>query len=433
MDTFIFDMDGTIFDTESFYYQTWLDLGNIHGFSFGIEDKMNLSGKQNKEAVGYMVKNFQMSEDEAIALRVELNEMRDKRFKELDYSLKKEGLVEILDYLKKENKKIGLASSSIRPRIDFLVKREDVGEYFDTIISSDDIVKGKPDPEIFNLCMERLNVKKETTYILEDSLAGIKAAKASGAVAVLILDLDKSDEIKSHADLVFNSLLEFLDFIKKKEDEDRRDKIFKVKCPSCNKTFEKSLPTAIFRHMKSFNLLENNEIGQLSCPSCGHDFRLNYRFVYTDYDKKLMFINDPKLEKKINQLAFKSSLKLVGRLKDENIDTFLIRMTTNIEDLREKIRIFEKGKLDNIIELMKIVIRENPDFKINPKTIRGFFFESNDKFKIVTNSGIFEMDFVEEVYESFLDKYAPLIDEREVSLVDSTWAYDMINTKTLLK
>lgn len=433
MDTFIFDMDGTIFDTESFYYQTWLDLGNIHGFSFGIEDKMNLSGKQNKEAVGYMVKNFQMSEDEAIALRVELNEIRDKRFKELDYSLKKEGLVEILDYLKKENKKIGLASSSIRPRIDFLVKREDVGEYFDTIISSDDIVKGKPDPEIFNLCMERLNVKKETTYILEDSLAGIKAAKASGAVAVLILDLDKSDEIKSHADLVFNSLLEFLDFIKKKEDKDRRDKIFKVKCPSCNKTFEKSLPTAIFRHMKSFNLLENNEIGQLSCPSCAYDFRLNYRFVYTDYDKKLMFINDPKLEKKINQLAFKSSLKLVGRLKDENIDTFLIRMTTNIEDLREKIRIFEKGKLDNIIELMKIVIRENPDFKINPKTIRGFFFESNDKFKIVTNSGIFEMDFVEEVYESFLDKYAPLIDEREVSLVDSTWAYDMINTKTLLK
>lgn len=428
MDTFIFDMDGTIFDTESFYYQTWLDLAKIHGFSFGMEDKMYLSGKQNKEAISYMVKNFKMSEDEAIALRVELNEMRDERFKELSYSLKKEGLIELLDYLRKENKKIGLASSSIRSRIDFLLEREDVGSYFDNIVSSDDIVKGKPDPEIFNLSMEKLNARKETTYILEDSLAGIKAAKASGAVAVLILDLDKSDEIKSHADLVFNSLLEFLNFIKKKENEDTRDKIFKVKCPSCNKTFEKSLPTAIFRHMESFSLLENNEIGQITCPSCGHDFRLNYRFVYTDYEKKLMFINDPKFNKKINQLAFKSSLKLVDRLKGENIDGFLIRMTTNIDDLREKVRIFEKGKLDNIIELMKIVIKENPDFKIDPKSIRGFFFENNDKFKIITDSGAFEMDFVEEVYQSLLNKYGPLIDEREVSLVDKTWAYDMIKS-----
>lgn len=428
MNTFIFDMDGTIFNTESFYYETWLDLSKLHGFDFTFEDKMNLSGKQNKEAISYMVKNFHMSEDEAISLRAELNEMRDIRFKELDYSLKKEGLIKLLDYLKSKNKKIGLASSSIRSRIDFLVKREDVGEYFDTIISSDDIVKGKPDPEIFNLCMEKLNAKKETTYILEDSLSGIKAAKASGAVAVLILDLDKSDEIKSHADLVFNSLSEFLEFIKKKEDEDRRDKIFKLKCPSCKKTFEKSLPTAIFRHMDSFILLANNELGKITCPSCGHDFRLNYRFVYTDYEKKLMFINDPKFSKKINQLAFKSSLKLVDRLKGENIDGFLIRMTTNIDNLREKIRIFEKGKLDNIIELMKIAIKENKDFKIDPKSIRGFFFEENDKFKIITDGGVFEMDFVEEVYKSLLDKYGLIIDEREVSLVDSAWAYDMLKS-----
>lgn len=428
MNTFIFDMDGTIFDTESFYYETWLDLAKIHGFDFGIEDKMNLSGKQNKEAIAYMVKNFKMDEDKAISLRAELNQLRDDKFKTLDYSLKKEGLLEILSYLKKENKKIGLASSSIKSRINFLLDREGVGGFFDTIVSSDDIVKGKPDPEIFNLCMERLNSNKETTYIIEDSLAGIKAAKASGAVAVLILDLDKSDEIKSHADLVFNSLLDFLNFIKKNEIEDRRDKNFKINCPYCKTTFEKSLPTAILRHMESYNLLEDNKLDLVKCPSCGHEFRLNYRFAYTDYEKKLMFLNDPKFEKKINQLAFKSSLKLVDRIKGESMDGFIIRMTTNIEDLREKIRIYEDNKIDNIVELMKIVIKENPDFKVDTKSIKGFLYKNHNKFKIITNTGSYEMDFIEDLYKSLLDKYGDLIDEKEVSLVDKTWAYDMIKS-----
>ncbi|MSS77627.1 HAD-IA family hydrolase [Anaerococcus sp. WCA-380-WT-2B] len=428
MNTFIFDMDGTIFDTESFYYETWIDLAKIHGLDFGIEDKMNLSGKQNKEAIAYMVKNFKMDEDRAISLRAELNQLRDEKFKTLDYSLKKEGLLEILSYLKKENKKIGLASSSIKSRINFLLDREGVGGFFDTVISSDDIVKGKPDPEIFNLCMERLNSNKETTYIIEDSLAGIKAAKASGAVAVLILDLDKSDEIKSHADLVFNSLLDFLNFIKKNEIEDRRDKNFKINCPYCKTTFEKSLPTAILRHMESYNLLEDNKLDLVKCPSCGHEFRLNYRFAYTDYEKKLMFLNDPKFEKRINQLAFKSSLKLVDRIKGESMDGFIIRMTTNIEDLREKIRIYEDKKIDNIVELMKIVIKENPDFKVDTKSIKGFFYKNHNKFKIITNTGSYEMDFIEDLYKSLLDKYGDLIDEKEVSLVDKTWAYDMIKS-----
>lgn len=88
-------------------------------------------------------------------------------------------------------------------------------DYFEKIVSSDDITKGKPDPEIFNLAMEKLGADKDKTYVIEDSLAGVKAAKASGAKVVLIIDLDDSDLIKSQADLVFSSLDEFLEYIKK--------------------------------------------------------------------------------------------------------------------------------------------------------------------------------------------------------------------------
>lgn len=429
MDTFIFDMDGTIFDTESFYYQTWIEIAKTNGFEFSLENKMELSGRRHKEAVSYIIDTFNMSKDEAKRIISDLNELRTKGFKEFKGSFKKEGLIEILTYLKKNKKKIGLASSSTRKKINFLLDREKVGEYFDTIISSDDIVKAKPDPEIFNLTMERLNAKKERTYIVEDSLAGIEAAKKSGALAVLILDLDKSEKIKSKADLVFNSLNEFLDFIKKREVENEsRNKTFKIKCPSCKKTFEKELPTAIFRNNKSFDLIKEDRIGLLTCPFCQHNFRLNYRFVYTDYDKKLIFVNDPKFEKKINQLAFKSSLKLVGKIENENMNDFLIRMSTNAQSLIEKVRIFEDKKLDNIIEIMKVLIEEDENFKIDPKTIRGFYYENKKSFKIITEEKSFKIDFIEEVYKMLFEKYHSLIDEKEISLVDKSWAYDMIKT-----
>ena len=124
MDYFIFDMDGTIFDTEKFYYQTWLDIAKKEGFDFALEDKVRLSGKQSKESIAYMVENFSMDEKEAIRIRKNLNELRDKKFNELDYSLKKPGLLNLLSYLKENNKNIALASSSIKSRIDFLLDRE---------------------------------------------------------------------------------------------------------------------------------------------------------------------------------------------------------------------------------------------------------------------------------------------------------------------
>ena len=82
MDYFIFDMDGTIFDTEKFYYQTWLDIAKKEGFDFGLEDKVRLSGKQSMESIAYMVENFSMDEKEAIRIRKNLNELRDNTLPE---------------------------------------------------------------------------------------------------------------------------------------------------------------------------------------------------------------------------------------------------------------------------------------------------------------------------------------------------------------
>lgn len=422
MDNFIFDMDGTIFDTEKFYYQTWLDIAKKEGFIFGLEDKVRLSGKQSKESIAYMVENFSMDEKEAIRIRKNLNELRDKKFNELDYSLKKPGLLNLLSYLRENNKNIALASSSIKSRIDFLLDREGVRDYFDEIISSDDITKGKPDPQIFNLAMEKIGADKNKTYIIEDSLAGVKAAKKSGAKVVLIIDLDESELIKSQADLVFSSLDEFLSYIKNNEKIDTRDKDFKLSCPSCGKNFTKTLPTAVFS-INDKDFLEN--IGLIECPSCKKLFKLNYRYVYTDNDKKLMFINDPKFSQKRNQLAFKSSLKLLDKFNKNKASDFLIRMCQDDQDLKEKISIFNDGKIDNIVEIMKLVLMQSPDFKFNNDDILKIYYKDNE-FIINSKEGKFKMPFISDLYESLYEKYIPFIDIKNTEMIDQNWARKIV-------
>lgn len=422
MDYFIFDMDGTIFDTEKFYYQTWLDIAKKEGFIFGLEDKVRLSGKQSKESIDYMVENFSMDEKEAIRIRKNLNELRDKKFNELDYSLKKPGLLNLLSYLRENNKNIALASSSIKSRIDFLLDREEVRDYFDEIISSDDITKGKPDPQIFNLAMEKIGADKNKTYIIEDSLAGVKAAKKSGAKVVLIIDLDESELIKSQADLVFSSLDEFLSYIKNNEKIDTRDKDFKLSCPFCGKNFTKTLPTAVFS-INDKDFLEN--IGLIECPYCKKIFKLNYRYVYTDNDKKLMFVNDPKFSQKRNQLAFKSSLKLLDKFNKNKASDFLIRMCQDDNDLKEKISIFNDGKIDNIVEIMKLVLMQSPDFKFNNDDILKIYYKDNE-FIINSKEGKFKMPFISDLYESLYEKYIPFIDIKNTEMIDQNWARKIV-------
>lgn len=101
MDYFIFDMDGTMFDTENFYYQTWREIAKKNNFSFDLEDKILLSGRKMDESISYMVEKFSMNRKKAVEIRKDLNDLREEKFGKIDYSLKKSGLVELLDYLKK--------------------------------------------------------------------------------------------------------------------------------------------------------------------------------------------------------------------------------------------------------------------------------------------------------------------------------------------
>ena len=86
-----------------------------------------------------------------------------------------------LSRLKSEGYKLALASNSVRITIDMMMEKADLAQYLDFTLSNQDVVKAKPDPEIYNKAIARLGFKPEECLILEDNQNGIEAALASGA------------------------------------------------------------------------------------------------------------------------------------------------------------------------------------------------------------------------------------------------------------
>lgn len=430
MKAFIFDMDGTIFDTEKVYYQTWIDVAKKRNFYFDLETKGELSGLSYNESIEKMQDLFSMDQQTAVEVRKELNERRDNIFNKTDKSLKKEGLVELLSYLQKKKKKIALASSSPRTRIDFLLKKEDLKDYFDFIISGDDIENGKPDPEIFEKTMEALNVRPEETYIIEDSYAGLVAANGSRAFSVFIPDLDKREELVDMSQYSFENLRDFMDHVMKEDLENEeartmdknRPMTFLISCNNCKHDFEVDLNTAFFAKKRARNELMDLNFAKVTCPNCGYEFILNYRFVYTDSKRKFMVVNDPNFVERKNQLAFKSSLRLLDRLRKEEIQGFKIRMCKEIDETREKVLIFEDDLDDKLIEIMKIFLIETGEFDFDKKEIKEIRYGENGKFIIKLNRKSFEMDFVEELYKALEEKYKLYFEENIAQTIDKDWA-----------
>lgn len=183
----IFDMDGLIFDTEIMYYNSWFEVSQKYGFNFNEDLRKRFTGK-NEEKIRDELFKILGSKEKVVSLRENLESFRKNYFKTYTKSLKKEGLEELLSYAKENNIKCALASSSDREKIDFLLEKEGIRDYFAYIISGDRVEKSKPDPEIFIKAKEYFNLMDNEALILEDSYNGYLACKRSKMDYLIIHD-----------------------------------------------------------------------------------------------------------------------------------------------------------------------------------------------------------------------------------------------------
>ena len=121
------------------------------------------------------------------------------------------GVVETIHYLKANNYKIGLATSSYRVLIDTVLNVLGLTEYFEFTHSAEDELYGKPHPAVYLTVADRLGLKPSECLVVEDSLNGIIAAKAAKMKVVCIPEKTHHPEPKLIiADFQYDTMLDFL-------------------------------------------------------------------------------------------------------------------------------------------------------------------------------------------------------------------------------
>jgi len=211
---FIFDMDGLILDTERIAFRSYKEALKEYGYDFTEAFFLTLVGT-NVKLTKELCLNRYGSWFPFDLLYENQNKITDEYIKENGVPLK-EGVNELIDYLKENEYKIALATSSDREKVEYLLELVEIKDKFDYIICGNDIVNSKPNPEIFLKVAENLKVEPKECVVIEDSKAGVQAAVNAGMKAINVPDMKKPDnEVKSMAFKIFNSLLDVKEFISK--------------------------------------------------------------------------------------------------------------------------------------------------------------------------------------------------------------------------
>ena len=204
----VFDMDGLMLDTERIALIVWRQAAADLGFTLDDEVAGRMIGRTS--ATNRLM--LQMHFGERFSYD-ELSALADARYRETldrDGVPRKDGLVELLDFLAAHDIPRAVATSTARNLAQHKLAQAGVAHYFDVIIGGNDVTHGKPSPDIFLRAAERLGKLPAECVALEDSGPGIHAASSAGMVTILIPDGGRAPapETRDRASFVADSLLE---------------------------------------------------------------------------------------------------------------------------------------------------------------------------------------------------------------------------------
>lgn len=182
----LFDMDGVLIDAKDWHYEALNKALGLFGLGISRYDHLHtFDGLPTKVKLEMLSEQYYLPKE----LHSFINQVKQKYTQELielkcrpmfhhEYALSK---------LKKEGYKIAVCSNSIRSTIEMMMKKAELIDYIDLIVSNEDVKKAKPDPEMYNTAMEKFGLQPNECLIVEDNPNGIAAAKASGGYVLPVV------------------------------------------------------------------------------------------------------------------------------------------------------------------------------------------------------------------------------------------------------
>ncbi|BAY10445.1 HAD family hydrolase [Calothrix sp. NIES-2098] len=172
----LFDLDGTIVNTDPIHYQAWQQ--KLANYGIEIDEtfyKSRISGRLNPEIVKDILPQLSPVDAQKFA------DDKEALFRELAPNLKPlSGFSELIAWTEAHQLKRALVTNAPRLNAEFMLDVLGIKEAFHTIVLADDCIAGKPDPAPYQVALSKLGIQAHEAIALEDSPSGIRAAVGAG-------------------------------------------------------------------------------------------------------------------------------------------------------------------------------------------------------------------------------------------------------------
>ena len=208
----IFDMDGTLFDTEQISKIAWYEIGKKFNYPVSDEFILSLIGKTRESAQPqyrkYMPEHF--DEDAAYAYRHEVM----LKFKEEHGPLPKCDLKALFEAIKAKGYRIALCTGASRSSVDFNLNYVGCLDYFEVITDVSMVKKGKPAPDVYLHTAKLLNLDPKDCLVIEDNKNGILSGYDANMDVIMVIDMiAPDDECKAKTTHILDKLEDLLEVI----------------------------------------------------------------------------------------------------------------------------------------------------------------------------------------------------------------------------
>lgn len=199
----IFDFDGVLVDSEPVHIEAWRQYLENHGQTLDEALLDRMLGRRIIDSAELIVETFELPVTPGTAAQ-QRNELFLKIAPERIYA--KAGAIELMKELDKRGVRMALATSGIREYVELVTVSAGLPDLFDAIVTAEDVEHGKPNPEVFLIAAERLQVAPCHCLVLEDAPNGVMAAASAGMRCFGLPETERAAEQMAQADAVLNGL-----------------------------------------------------------------------------------------------------------------------------------------------------------------------------------------------------------------------------------
>ncbi len=206
---FLVDLDGTLIDaTEGHLIAYNKALGALGYRKINLKQYMKYYGQTSIEITRQLIGKEKIDEDVK-----ELSDLKRTIYRSTNGTYVKilPGAIELMDAIYERHLPIVIASSGSRPYVESSLKIMGISGKATSAVSADDVINGKPHPEIFLKAAQKAGVLPKDCFVIEDSVHGIRAAKSAGMKCAAVVGTEKRGILEKEApDIIIDSLEELL-------------------------------------------------------------------------------------------------------------------------------------------------------------------------------------------------------------------------------